>query len=144
MRVQRKSEGKKYGNPPSHTQGVRNVAEFLDKHKKDKKWFFIDEYLVRFDPVWCKKDRCRTDYSHSYDLALMSVDKKSLGIDVVVFIEVDGFKHGTQKQKLNDQRAERYASYLGKRVIRLDKVECNGDLKERNEYLKKELDEFIK
>ena len=140
MRVQRQSEGFKHGNPTSHTTAVLNVIEFFLLNRKKREWVPREEYLVRFNPKWCTKDRCRLDYSHSYDIAVL--DSK---VDPVVLIEVDGPKHSTQRQKLNDQRAERYADeILRVPVIRLDKIECNGVLKDRQQYLRKELKQFIK
>jgi hypothetical protein len=140
LRVQRASEGIKHGNPTTHTHAVINVIEFFLLHRKKKDWHAIEEYLVRFNDKWNKKEGIRLDYSHSYDIAVLDNEVKP-----VVLIEVDGEKHRKQKQILNDQRAERYADEVLKTpVIRLDKVECNGLLKDRNQYFRKELVQYIK
>ena len=140
MRYQHQSDTPRKGNPNSHTTAVLNVIEFFLLNRKKREWHAIEEYLVRYNPKWNKKEGIRPDYSHSYDIAIL--DSK---VDPVVLIEVDGQKHGTQRQKLNDQRAERYADEVLKvQVIRLDKIECNGLLKDRNQYLRKELKNFIK
>ena len=140
VRFQRASEGFKHGNGTTHTTAVLNVIEFFLLNRKKREWHAIEEYLVRFNPKWCKKDGCRPDYSHSYDITIL--DSK---VDSVLFIEVVGPKHDINRQKLNDQRAERYAEEILKvPVIRLDKVECNGLLKDRTQYLKKELKQFLK
>ena len=140
LRVQRQSEGFKYGNGTTHTQAVLNVIEFFLINRKKKEWYAIEEYLVRSNnDKWNKKEH-RIFYQHSYDIAILDNQLKS-----ILFIEVDGPKHDTQRQKLNDQRAERYASeILDVPVIRLKKVECLGIKADVRKHLSKELAKYLK
>ena len=141
MRVQRQSEGFKHGNPEDHDQAVENVEQFLKKYT-DGKFIYIPEFTERFHPMFNRKEKLRSDYSHSYDLAVTTPYDIN---NPFLYIEVDGEKHSKKGQQINDGLAEKYVkTFLLREIIRLDKRECNGEPADVKQYLTKKLAKHIK
>lgn len=136
--IKYQSEGFHYGNPPDHDEAVKNVQSYL----KSKGLFAVPEWYVKFNYKFNQANGLRSDYAHSYDLAVLKQmvtggypQDKCIG-----FIEVDGFKHGKKNQKINDGIAEKYALEIMKLpTIRLSKVECLGELEDRTKYFKENI-----
>ena len=145
MRVQRKSDCFKYGNPKDHTQAEYKVMDFVKQQSKDKYWC-SNEFALPFDKEFNKKEGIRSNYGHTYDIVVYDQD-----CNYKAFIEIDGEKHkkktlGTHQQELNDQLAFRYLQEKFPKVkrFRLKKVEVNGEEADRQKYLKKELRRLLR
>jgi len=140
-RVQHQSEGFKYGNPPDHDIAVINVKHFLMKNELGK-WLYWDEHVELYDKEFIEKNKLRSNYAHSYDLAVSTPYNME---QPFLFIEIDGEKHSKTQQKINDGIAEKYVKeHLKQDIIRLKKEECNGLPKDRDKYLSDKLKAYIK
>lgn len=141
LRVQRASEGFHYGNPPDHISAVKHVQKFLRANAQGE-WLSIPEFVEHFHPKFNKKEKLRSDYSHSYDLAVVTPYDINTPF---LYIEVDGEKHSKKAQQINDGLAEKYVTdFLKREIIRLDKDECNGTPADIKQYLKEKLANYLK
>ncbi len=139
--IQRASEGFKYGNPPDHEQAVHNVKNFLIKNAQGE-WVYWPEWEEKFYQQFCFINKLRLDYSHNYDLAVTTTFNINRPF---LFIEIDGEKHSKKQQKINDGIAEKYVKeWLYRDIIRLNKTECLGEPKDRDKYLSKQLEKYIR
>jgi hypothetical protein len=156
VRIQRKSEGLKYGDTnKDHVEAVKRVISFWNKFGINL-WRPIENLEILYTPEFIKrqmmdKDKQKDYYGHTPDIALIcELFNHTTGRythDIRLIIEIDGESHSSpQKQKndgvFKDFINEKYDRVV--RVIRLQKVECLGQTADVEKYLKDELKGFLK
>jgi hypothetical protein len=121
MRVQRKSEGYRYGEPDDHELGVQAVAEYLTYKHYQVKMPFNQHYSERF-----RKENIGCPEGWSYDLAAWEsghiVDEDQP--DIVA--EVDGKKHDKILHRIQDGIAKKWIeeTHPKCKFVRVRKEDC--------------------
>jgi len=155
MRVQRQSEGLNKGEPPDHAEAVKRVIRFWNKFCLSL-WRPIEHLEILYTEEFIRrqmmdKDKQKDYYGHTPDIAciceLYNFTTGRYVHNIRAIIEVDGESHSSiQKQKndgvFEDFIREKYEGVV--KVIRLQKVECLGETKDVETYLKDELKGFLK
>lgn len=156
MRIQSKSQGRKYGDTNSeHVQAVKNVIAFWNKFGINL-WRPIEHLEILYTQEFIKrqkldKDKQKDYYGHSPDIALIcelyNFTTGRYVHNIRLIIEIDGESHSSIQKQINDGIFESFIEeqYDGiVKVIRLKKVECVGETKDVETYLKAELKGFLK
>ena len=84
MRVQRASEGFKYGDTGNHATAVQNVIKFINKHSKADVY---EGWLVKYNEHFVRREKITWTPEHEYDIAVSSANR-------YILIDIQGESHG--------------------------------------------------
>jgi diaminopimelate epimerase len=120
-RIQRASDGFKYGAPDDHELGVQYVADYLHRHNFQLEIPFNQFYSPDFKAV---NRGCSEGWS--YDLAAWLYIKDG-GPHMIV--EVDGKKHDKKQHKIQDGIAQKWIeeTYPNCYFVRIQKEDAKYD-----------------
>jgi len=137
MRVQRGSEGFRYGAPPDHERAVANVCRFLQGNGYE----VTVPYRVLFYPLFVAKERLRYEF-HEYDIAAWLLTHYHLNDRPDIIVEVDGERHfsGSKLVKINDGIARKFVQEYMPRChfVRINKEDTPYDYYLQRQLLKDE------
>lgn len=150
-RVQRASEGKRYGDTnKEHNEAVKRVVLFWAKHAHPEynKWLIDNSWVEQYSQKFIRDNKLvqsgRDHFFHTPDLVFYEWHEDQCIPKLI--IEIDGESHDSKSRKIADGLFEEwitihYKGYV--KVIRLKKAELELDLTLAHEYLWQELKEFL-
>jgi len=123
-RVQHASDGKKYGSPDDHEEGVQQVDHYL----KVRHYFTAVPYPRYFNDDFVRDNKLKYDY-WEYDLAAWRAEKAGIDVGPDFVIEINGKKHDKKPAKIKDGIAKAYIEkeYPNTKFVRIDKLDTKYD-----------------
>ena len=149
MKVQRASEGQKYGDiNKDHTLALDRVIQFWAdySHPKYGNWIIDEAWVEQYSPQFIKEnpDRNKDNWCHTPDICFFEWCQDQPVPKLM--IEVDGKSHSAKTRQISDGLFEKWIQqhYHGTvQLIRIDTQDINGDNKLAVQELKDKLGDYL-